>query len=84
MGYVTGAVSSSIVLINSNGKNEWFKSISIGTAVAALFGLGKEIADEKKYGGFNWADLGATALGGAIGSVTIKISINRYEKKHLL
>ena len=84
VGYVTGAVSSSIVLINSNGKNEWFKSLAVGFGSGLIIGTGKELYDQWKYGGFNWVDLGATVLGSTLGSVTIKISINRYEKKHLL
>lgn len=84
VGYISGAITSSITLIHSNGKNEWFKSLSIGTASGVLLGTAKELYDYRSYGKFDWYDLGFTVLGSALGSVTIKISINRYERKHLI
>lgn len=84
VGYIVGATSNAIVLTNSNGKNEWIKSVSVGLLSGALIGTAKEIYDYKDYGLFDWKDLGATVLGSTLGSVTIKLSINRYEKKHLL
>lgn len=84
VGYVTGAVSSGITLTNSNGKNEWLKSLSVGIGSSLALGIGKEVYDYYDYGKFDFKDLGATVLGGALGSVTIKISINRYERKHLI
>lgn len=84
VGYVSGSLTSSIVLTHSNGKNEWLKSIAFGTLSGAILGTAKEVYDFKDYGRFDWNDLGATVLGSTLGSVTIKISINQYEKKHLL
>lgn len=84
VGYATGALSSAIVLNNSNGKNEWFKSLAVGFGSSALIGCGKEVYDYLDYGVFDFKDLGATVLGGVLGSVTIKITIKTYEKKHLL
>ncbi len=84
IGYVTGALTTSATLIYSNGKHEWLKSLSVGIASGVIVGTAKELYDFKDYGRFDWQDLGATVIGAALGSVTIKISINRYEKKHLL
>lgn len=84
VGYVVGATTGVITLINSNGKNEWWKSVAVGFGSSLIIGTGKELYDQYKYGGFNWQDLGWTVLGSTLGSVTIKFSINRYEKKHLL
>ncbi len=84
VGYISGALTSGVTLVNSNGKNEWIKSISFGAAVGTAIGLGKEIYDYKDYGLFDWGDLGATVLGAVAGSVHVTFTINRYEKKHLL
>lgn len=84
VGYATGALSSSLVLSHSNGKNEWFKTLAVGFGSSALIGCGKEVYDYMDYGVFDFKDLGATVLGGVLGSVTIKITIKGYEKKHLL
>jgi Co/Zn/Cd efflux system component len=84
VGFIAGSASSSLALTNSNGRHEWAKSVSVGFGVSALIGTGKELYDWADYGVFNWADLGATVLGGALGGVSVKIAINRYEKKHLL
>lgn len=80
-GYVAGSVSNSIVLINSNGKHEWWKSVGVGIGSGLIIGTGKELYDQWKYGGFDWVDLGSTVLGSTLGSVTIKISINSYLRK---
>lgn len=84
VGYVAGSISSGVTLINSNGKNEWLKSISVGTASGIILGTTKEVYDYKNNGPFDWKDLGVTVLGSTLGSITIKISINRYERKHLI
>jgi uncharacterized protein YfiM (DUF2279 family) len=39
-----------------------------GISSAAVAGLGKELWDEIDYGGWDWADFGATMIGGAIGT----------------
>lgn len=82
VGYVAGSLTSSITLINSNGKNEWWKSIGVGIGSGLILGVGKEMYDQHKYGGFDWKDLGCTVLGSALGSVTVKLTINRYDFKH--
>ncbi len=84
VGYISGALTSGVTLVHSNGKHEWLKSISFGAAVGTAVGLGKEIYDYKDYGLFDWGDLGATVLGAVAGSVHVTFTINRYEKKHLL
>ena len=84
VGYIAGSISSGITLINSNGKNEWLKAISVGTASGIILGTAKEVYDYKNNGPFDWKDLGATVLGSTLGSITVKISINRYERKHLI
>lgn len=81
VGYVVGATTGAITLINSNGKNEWWKSLAVGFGSGLVIGTGKELYDQHKYGGFDWQDLGATVLGSTLGSVTIKISIDQYKKK---
>lgn len=82
IGYATGSLTSSIALINSNRKNEWWKAIGVGVGSGLAVGLGKELYDQHKYSGFDWKDLGCTVLGSALGSVTIKLTINRYNEKH--
>ena len=82
VGYVVGATTSSITLINSKGKHEWWKSIGVGLGSGLAVGLGKELYDQHKYGGFDWKDLGCTILGSALGSVTVKLTINRYNEKN--
>jgi len=84
VGYIAGATTSATTLIFSNGKNETLKSLSVGIGSGVILGTAKEIYDFKSYGVFNWKDLGATVLGSALGSITIKISINLYERKHLI
>jgi len=84
LGYIAGATISATTLILSNGKNETLKSLSVGIGSGVILGTAKEFYDFKSYGVFNWQDLGVTVLGSALGSVTIKISINFYERKHLI
>ena len=84
VGFVVGSASASIALNNSNGRAEWLKSVSVGFAAGAVLGAAKELYDWCDYGVFNWQDLGATAAGGGFGGISVKIYINRYERKHLL
>lgn len=76
VGYITGATTSATVLRFSNGKNKTLKTLSFGIASGLIVGTGKELYDLKSYGVFNWKDLGATVIGSALGSVTVRISIN--------
>jgi uncharacterized protein YfiM (DUF2279 family) len=84
VGFISGAAATSITLNNSNGRHEWIKSISVGLLTGFVLGVGKEFYDLKDYGVFNWGDAMYTTVGGGVGGVSLKFSINRYERKHLL
>ena len=60
IGYVVGTTTSSISLINSKCKHEWLKSIGVVVGSGLTIGIGKELYDQHKYGGFDWKDLGCT------------------------
>jgi hypothetical protein len=51
-------------------------TFSVGVGSALLIGTVKEFYDYYDYGNFNLKDLGATVLGGAVGSFTITYTIN--------
>lgn len=82
-GFIASAGTTSFVLNHGNGKNEWFKSVGVGFSTSFILGVGKEFYDLHDYGVFNWKDVMWTTFGG-VGGVSVKFSINRYEKKHLI
>ena len=43
--------------------------VRIGMLAATLAGLGKEIVDEGRYGGFDYQDIIATIIGGVAGII---------------
>lgn len=48
---------------------------SLAVTVAVIAGFAKEVRDEIAYGGFDWKDLLATVLGGAVMQVFIFLSL---------
>ena len=44
-----------------------------GLIVVIAAGIGKEVYDERKYGGFDWLDAGATFAGGIVSVVLVQL-----------
>lgn len=64
-GVLIGGITSYFTYKKTNDK---LKSWAIGTGAATLVGLAKELIDSASGKDFSGADLGYTALGGAIGA----------------
>lgn len=79
VGYVSGVIATGLT---KPSKLTWFKSIAIGFGTSATLGIGKEIYDKSKGKEFSYKDIGATVLGGIIGSVSVKIVIFKTNKHH--
>jgi uncharacterized protein YfiM (DUF2279 family) len=57
------------------------KAALFGMGSVAVAGLGKEFWDEIEYGGWDWKDLGATMIGGAIGTGLSYAALKVFKKK---
>lgn len=79
VGYVSGAIAAGIT---KPTKLTWFKSIALGFGTSAVLGVGKEFYDQSKGKEFSYKDIGATVMGGVLGSVSIKIVIFKTNKYH--
>ena len=72
VGYVASATTSALM-----SKQTPWKNIAIGIGSSVVLGTAKELYDYNKKGVFNYKDLGATVLGGVLGSVTIRWTIRK-------
>jgi len=72
VGYVIGATSSALT-----NKQKPIVNISIGFGAGLVVGTAKELYDKSKGGQFNYKDLGATVLGSALGTITIRYTIRK-------
>jgi hypothetical protein len=72
VGYVLGATSSALT-----NKQKPIVNISIGIGTGLVVGTCKELYDKSKGGQFNYKDLGATVLGSALGTITIRYTIRK-------
>lgn len=72
VGYVIGETSSALT-----NKQKPIVNISIGIGTGLIVGTAKEIYDKSKGGQFNYKDLGATVLGSALGTITIRYTIRK-------
>jgi hypothetical protein len=72
VGYVLGATSSALT-----NKQKPIVNISIGIGTGLIIGTAKELYDKSKGGQFNYKDLGATVLGSALGTITIRYTIRK-------
>jgi hypothetical protein len=72
VGYVLGATSSALT-----NKQKPIVNISIGVGTGLIIGTAKELYDKSKGGQFNYKDLGATVLGSALGTITIRYTIRK-------
>lgn len=82
-GYVAGAITAGVALPIGNGKNEILKMFPVSIGVGLALGTGKELYDKSRGGKFDYKDIGATALGAVIGSMSVTIPIKWYKKRHL-
>jgi uncharacterized protein YfiM (DUF2279 family) len=57
------------------------KAALFGMGSVAVAGLGKELWDEIEYGGWDWKDLGATMIGGTIGTGLSYAALKIFKKK---
>ena len=57
------------------------KAALLGITSAAVAGVGKELWDEIEYGGWDWKDLGATMIGGTIGTGLSYTALKVFKKK---
>ena len=57
------------------------KSALLGITSATVAGVGKELWDEIEYGGWDWRDLGATMIGGTIGTGLSYAALKVFKKK---
>ena len=57
------------------------KAALFGLTSAAVAGIGKELWDEIEYGGWDWKDLGATMIGGTIGTGLSYVALKVFKKK---
>ena len=67
---MSGAISNLIAVKFCASKQEafWY-----GLGGALMIGLGKELYDERSYGGFSMADMVANGIGGTIGTGSITL-----------
>ncbi len=72
VGYVIGATSSALT-----SKQKPIVNISIGIGTGLIIGTAKELYDYQVKGQFNYKDLGATVLGSALGTITIRYTIRK-------
>jgi hypothetical protein len=72
VGYVIGATSSAVT-----NKQKPIVNISIGIGTGLVVGTAKELYDYRVKGQFNYKDLGATVLGSALGTITIRYTIRK-------
>jgi len=72
VGYVLGATSSAVT-----NKQKPIINISIGVGTGLIIGTAKELYDYRVKGQFNYKDLGATVLGSALGTITIRYTIRK-------
>jgi uncharacterized protein YfiM (DUF2279 family) len=72
VGYVLGATSSALT-----SKQKPIVNISIGVGTGIIIGTAKELYDYRVKGQFNYKDLGATVLGSALGTITIRYTIRK-------
>ena len=67
---MTGAICNLLAAKAGASKREAFW---VGLGGALVIGLGKELYDEHKYGGFSTADMLANGIGGTIGTGSITL-----------
>jgi len=72
VGYFLGATSSALT-----SKQKPIVNISIGIGTGLIIGTAKELYDYRVKGTFNYKDLGATVLGSALGTITIRYTIRK-------
>ena len=72
VGYIATATTSALM-----SKQTPWKNLAIGIGSSVVLGTAKELYDYNKKGVFNYKDLGATVLGGVLGSVTIRFTIRK-------
>lgn len=75
-GYVIGATTTALT-----SKQKPIVSISAGFLAGTLVGVGKELYDAQGHGTPSFKDALWTSIGSGLGSVTVRVGINQYQKR---
>lgn len=75
-GYIIGTTTTALT-----SKQNPIVSISAGFLAGTLVGVGKELYDKQGNGTPSFKDALWTSIGSGLGSVTVRIGINQYERK---
>lgn len=76
IGYAIGATTTALT-----SKQKPIVSISAGFLAGTLVGVGKEIYDKQGHGTPSFKDALWTSIGSGLGSVTIRVGINQYQRR---